>query len=301
LYTLGYRGRALLALALAQQEMGEFTTALETCHQGLQEAERWENAALAARFWLCRAQVCLKLGLIQSAWEAIECARTQVATLNKRNPVLSEVYVTQGDLWLALGDYTAALTEYRAGLEVAQDLHSSTETLYRLGWALVLSGQSQSGLNFLHRAIELTRTTEVTRVALAAEMALAEALFTLGNLEDAQRIAHRAADEAAQRKIQYLLLRYHTLQAHIAQRQQAQDLVLRHARLLIEQSRALQSFLFEAIGLGLALQAVDGEEAGDAFHQRLENLHQQLLHNVTADHLRERFERRLHQWLNHAV
>jgi len=64
LYTLGYRGRALLALALAQQEMGDFTTALETCHQGLQEAERWGNAALAARLWLCRAQVCLKLGLI---------------------------------------------------------------------------------------------------------------------------------------------------------------------------------------------------------------------------------------------
>jgi predicted ATPase/DNA-binding SARP family transcriptional activator len=190
LYALGYRGRALLALALAQQEMGDFTAALETCHQGLQEAARWDNAALAARLWLCRAQVCLKLGLIQTAWEALEQARTQVAALNKRNPVLSEVYVTQGDLWLALGDYAAALAEFRAGLEVAQDLHSSTEALYRLGWALVLSGQSQGGLNFLRRAIELTRTAEVTHVALAAEMALAEAHYTLGNLEEAQRIAH---------------------------------------------------------------------------------------------------------------
>jgi predicted ATPase/DNA-binding SARP family transcriptional activator len=301
LYTLGYRGRALLALALAQQEMGDFTTALETCHQGLQEAERWGNAALAARLWLCRAQVCLKLGLIQSAWEALEHARAQVATLNKRNPVLSEVYVTQGDLWLALGDYAAALTDYRAGLEVAQDLHSSTEALYRLGWALVLSGQSQSGLNFLHRAIELTRTTEVTHVALAAEMALAEALYTLGNLEDAQRTAHRAADEAAQRKMQYLLLRYHALQAYIAQRKHAHDLVFRHARLLIEQAQALQSPLFETIGLGLALQTVDGDEIKGAFQQRLEALRQQLLHGFTTDHLRQRFEQRLHQWLNHAA
>ncbi|MGB9800563.1 MAG: hypothetical protein ACPLUL_10760 [Thermanaerothrix sp.] len=191
--------------------MGDFTAALETCHQGLQEAARWDNAALAARLWLCRAQVCLKLGLIQTAWEALEQARTQVAALNKRNPVLSEVYVTQGDLWLALGDYAAALADFRAGLEVAQELHSSTEALYRLGWALVLSGQSQGGLNFLRRAIELTRTAEVTHVALAAEMALAEAHYTLGNLEEAQRIAHQAADEAAQRKMGYLLLRYPTL------------------------------------------------------------------------------------------
>jgi len=91
------------------------------------------------------------------------------------------------------------------------------------------------------------------------------------------------------------------LQAHMGQSDQSQNLVLRHARSLIEQDQALQSLLFEAIGLGLALQTADGDEIKGAFQQRLEVLRQQLLRDFTTDHLRQRFEQRLHQWLNHAA
>jgi hypothetical protein len=99
----------------------------------------------------------------------------------------------------------------------------------------------------------------------------------------------------------YLLLRYHALQAYIAHRQQARDLLFRHARLLIEQAQAYQSLLFEALGLGLALQAIEESEIKNTFQQRLTTLRHQLLHNLAADHLRERFEQRLQQWLNPAL
>lgn len=298
--TMGFRGRAMLALALSRLEMGEFATALEVCQRGLGEAERWGNAALAGRLWLCRAQVLLNLGEVQPAWEALERARAAAASLG-RNPVLAEVYTTQGDLWLALGDYAAAQTEYRAALEVAQDLHSSMEALYRLGWALVLGGQSQGGLNFLNRALELSRNAEMMHVALAAEMALAEAHFVRSELEEARRVAQRAADEAAQRKMWTLVLRYHLLQAHIASAQQATDLMVRHTRLLIEHAKNLQSPLYEFLGLGLALRVGADGNAAQMYRQKLDALRQHLLQNVAAESLRTRFEERLQRWLNHAL
>lgn len=289
----GFRGRALLALALANQDLGDYAAALEACAMGMVEAERWKNPALTARLLLCRAQALALLGDLAEAWATLEQAADLIRS-SQHNPAQSGLHLIRGDLWSWLGDCQAAVTAYREALDSARDFHDSMEALYRLGLALVHRGQVENGFTFLHRALELTTSVDMARVGLAAAMALAEAHLLVGEVDKARELARRAAEEAAQRKLPALLLRYHRLQIRLARHEDAPDLGWRHARLFVEQARALQTPLLELEGLRLALSLLDGDPtpAADDYRRQAEQLRHALFTRLNGSPLLSYLERR---------
>jgi tetratricopeptide (TPR) repeat protein len=181
-------GEALIELAMARRERGEYVSALEAGNQALRLADTTANLSLAARANNI-------LGIIENSRdEPARALRHALAELRIHEKLgdrrgLSQSLNNVGNSYRRLGEYALALEHHRRSLAIKHELgdrDSAGFSHHNIGEVLSAQGEHEEAIESYLRAEAEWRATGNRRALAAAFKSHGQALEALDRLEESR-------------------------------------------------------------------------------------------------------------------
>jgi tetratricopeptide (TPR) repeat protein len=267
---LPYRQLCLyLELVIANNLSGNYSTAQKYTQKGLDLAQKLQNWRLLGYIQTHAAQTELALGNLDASFKYVDQAM-QLGRSHNLPVVLTRVYISLGDIFYSLGAYNPAIEAYQKGIEISTESNKSLELMYRLGGALSMVGQVESGMALLPQVISQAQAIDIEAIAIPAHVSLGRIYFAGGEVEKAWQEVLLASHQAQERGL-YLNPPYANLVlGHFALSGGDTSAAKNYARLMVDQPKQPGNVIEEIGGLGLLRRALRLEQQDDSqVHQRL--------------------------------
>jgi DNA-binding SARP family transcriptional activator len=191
---------AYSALAISHYFLGKYMEARSECQAGFELATRAQAWRMLGYLHNYRSMIDAASGEID---EAVDHANHAIALGEryKHPEITSAGYRLIGDLFIWLRSPQNAIEPFQQAVLASQDQFLSTDSQFRLGGALVLSGQVDSGLKMVEESLAFTERSGLGIINIQAKSALMVLKRYLGDWEGLHSTAEQLYQEATRRSV----------------------------------------------------------------------------------------------------
>jgi DNA-binding SARP family transcriptional activator/tetratricopeptide (TPR) repeat protein len=194
------------ALALAQVFMGEYAQAKDSFQTGIDLAEKTHNWRMLSYLLGNRALYERNIGKLGSS---IKSAQKMISIGEQfgHDDIIALGNRLTGDIYYYLQAPDLAEQHYQKGIEIGGETFIAPDILFRLGHVLCQLGQVKLGMNYLQKALKVTKETGLELIHILTQSSLASIFASQGQWERAQRLALNLEKETRRRSLVTLHLR----------------------------------------------------------------------------------------------
>lgn len=244
------RFRAHLSLGMALFYRGKIQQSLEICQEGLRLAEAIDNWRYQILFLGILARCEIAFGFLDDCWIHLNQA-IELSTRHNYHTGLANALSVRGELLRVTFHLSESIRLFRQVVEETEESYTLMQTVYRLGLALVLSGEREEGREMLQRAIQYGARVGAGMVQIPAEMDHAFLQALEGDPQGVTRLCE-LIEEATTRELGMLPQAARLGLARIYLSKGQVEEALAQVEKVLEVSREIPGVFIEISALGLA-------------------------------------------------
>jgi tetratricopeptide (TPR) repeat protein len=194
------------ALALAQVFMGEYAQAKESFQTGIDLAEKTSSWRMLSYLLGNRALYERNIGNLGASIKSAH-RMISVGEQFRHNDIIALGSRLAGDIFFYLQAPEQAKQHYQKGIETGGESFIAPDILFRLGHVLCQLGQIKLGMNYLKKALKISKESGLGLIHILTQSSLARVLAGQGHWEQVHKLAVNLEKETNRRSLVTLHLR----------------------------------------------------------------------------------------------